>query len=513
MSGSRSANRSSRPPENGASTRGRTTRLLGLSLGSGAVFAVLFYLWGQELFPRAAGRWGGTFPFVGAVALTLAVALFLTEWFGFAGREVRKVRLAARDFLFLCSLALLLFFAAKVVIDLLAEAPALGRGIPTRVYAYLIPLPAFAMLVRVLINSETSILFTVAASVLSAAAASGRWPAMLFLLLSGTAGAARARRVQDRYRLLMAGVQAAPVCAIAAATLEFSFHGSGGVLWAGIFGCVNGLLSGPIALAVMPVAEHAFDYASDIRLMELGGTGHPLLSRLMVETPGTFHHSVVVGTLAEAGAHAIGANPVLCRVAALYHDIGKLGKAQYYSENQAGTANIHDGMSPGLSRAVILSHVKEGVRIAREYRLGDRIAEIIAQHHGTSLLYCFLDKARPMILDRKASEEMFRYPGPKPKTREAAIVMLADATEAAVRSLSHPSPQEVDETVTSVIDRIYLDGQLNECDLTLRDLHAVGRAVSQVLAAVSHGRVDYPETGQPLSLSAGHSWSKPGRKG
>ena len=497
MSDSKSATRSSsRPPEDGASPRGRHWRLPALSLASAAVFAVLFYLWGRELFPGAARRWGGTFPFVGAVALTLAVALFLSEWFGFAGREVRKVRLAVRDFLFLCSLALLLFFAAKAVIDLLAEIPALGRGVPTRVYAYLIPLPAFAMVVRVLINSETSILFTVAASVLSAAAASGSWPALLFLLLSGTAGAARARRIPDRYRMLMVGVQTAPVCALAAAALEFSFHGGGGVLWAGIFGAVNGLLSGPIALAVMPVAEFAFGYASDIRLMELSGTGHPLLSRLMMETPGTFHHSVVVGTLAEAGALAIGANPVLCRVAALYHDVGKLGKAQYYSENQAGAANVHDALSPGLSRAVILSHVKEGVRMAEEFRLGDRITEIIAQHHGTSLLYCFLDKARPMIQDRKASEEMFRYPGPKPKTREAAIIMLADAAEAAVRSLDRPGPQEVDETVTAIVNRVYLDGQLNECDLTLRDLHAVGRAISQVLAAIAHGRVDYPEAGK-----------------
>ncbi len=463
-----------------------------MSLGSGAVFAVLFYLWGRELFPRAAGRWGGTFPFVGAVALTLAVALFLSEWFGFAGREVRKVRLAARDFLFLCSLALLLFFAAKAVIDLLAGIPAVGRGVPTRVFAYLIPLPAFAMVVRVLINSETSILFTVAASVLSAAAASGSWPALLYLLLSGTAGAARARRVSDRYRMLLAGVQAAPVCALAAAALEFSFHGDAEALWAGALGAVNGLLSGPIALAVMPVAESAFGYASDIRLTELSAAGHPLLSRLMMETPGTFHHSVVVGTLAEAGAIAVGANPVLCRVAALYHDIGKLGKAQYFSENQAGVRNVHDAMTPGLSRTVILSHVKEGVRLAGEYRLGDRIAEIIGQHHGTTFLYCFLDKAKPLIRDRKASEEMFRYPGPKPKTREAAIIMLADASEAAVRSLDHPTPQEVDETVTGIVDRVYLDGQLNECDLTLRDLDSVGRAIRQVLSAVAHGRVDYP---------------------
>jgi membrane-associated HD superfamily phosphohydrolase len=153
-------------------------------------------------------------------------------------------------------------------------------------------------------------------------------------------------------------------------------------------------------------------------------------------------------------------------------------------------------MSPGLSRAVILSHVKEGVRMAGEFRLGDRITEIIEQHHGTSLLYCFLDKARPMIQDRKASEEMFRYPGPKPKSREAAIIMLADAAEAAARSLARPTPHEVDETVTGIVNRVYLDGQLNECDLTLRELHAVGRAIRQVLAAVAHPRADYPDAGK-----------------
>jgi len=495
MSGSRNATRDN-PLGNGESRRGRYGRLLALSVASAAVFAILFYLWGRELLPRAAGRWGSMFPFVGAVALTLAGSLFLTEWFGFAGREVRKVRLALRDFLFLCSLALLLFFAAKAVIDLLAENPTLARSVPSRVYAYLIPLPAFAMVVRVLLNSETAILFTVAASVLSAAAASGRWPALVFLLLCGTAGASRSGRVQDRYGMLWAGVQAAPVCAVAAVSLEYAFYGAGGLLWAGAFGAANGLLSGPIALAVLPVAEYVFGYASDIRLMELGSTSHPLLRRLMEETPGTFHHSVVVGTLAEAGALAIGANPVLCRVAALYHDVGKLGKAQYFSENQAGTANVHDALSPGLSRTVILSHVKEGKRLAQEHRLGDRIVEIIEQHHGTSLLYCFLDKAKPMIRDRKASEEMFRYPGPTPRTREAAIVMLADAAEAAVRSLQQPSPREVEGTVQGIIDRVYLDGQLDECDMTLRDLHAVSRSISQVLVAVSHGRVDYPEGGK-----------------
>lgn len=496
MSGSKDEIRDN--PKSGIwSVRGlRYARLLALTVGSSAIFAILFYLWGRELRPRSAGRWGELFPFVGAVALTLAVSLFLKEWFGFAGREVRKVRLAARDFLFLCSLALLLFFSAKGVIVVLAETPALAGAVDPRVYAYMIPVPAFAIVVRVLLNSETSILFTVAASVLSAAAVSGHWPELLFLLLSGTAGASRAGKVSDRYRMLLAGVQTAPVCAIGAAALEYAFHGSVQLPAAALLGGLNGLLAGPIALAVLPVAEYAFGYASDIRLMELGSTSHPLLSRLMVYAPGTFHHSVVVGTLAEAGAHAIGANPVLCRVAALYHDVGKIGKSQYFSENQTGEENVHDVLSPGLSRTVILSHVKEGARMAREAGLGDRVIEIIEQHHGTSLLYCFLDKAKPMIRDRKASEEMFRYPGPRPRTREAAIVMLADAAEATVRSLRNPATRDVEETVTGIINRAYLDGQLDECEMTLRDLHALGCAISQVLAALAHRRVDYPASGK-----------------
>jgi putative nucleotidyltransferase with HDIG domain len=476
--------------------KGRSFREVSIGLFSAAVFAILFYLWGEELLPRAAGRLGGVFPFVGAVALTLAVALFLTEWFGFAGREVRKVRLAARDFLFLCTLSFALFFLAKGVVEVLPEVPSWSRAVPARTYVYLIPLPAFAMIVRILLNSEVAILFTVAASVLSAAAASGRWPALLFLLLSGTAAASRSGRIQDRYRMLLAGVYTAPICALGAVALELAFHGAGGIGWAGLFAGINGLVAGPIALALLPVAEYAFGYASDIRLMELASTGHPLLKRLMLEAPGTFHHSVVVGTLAEAGAAAIHANPLLCRVAALFHDVGKVAKPQYFSENQAGAENVHDVLSPGMSRVVILSHVKEGQRLAQEYRLGDRITEIIGQHHGTSILYCFLDKAQSLVRERGSLEETFRYPGPRPRTREAAIVMLADAVEAAGRSLKNPTQAELEEMVTRIVNRAYLDGQLNDCDMTLRDLHAVEQALNRVLSAVVHARVDYPESGK-----------------
>jgi membrane-associated HD superfamily phosphohydrolase len=149
-----------------------------------------------------------------------------------------------------------------------------------------------------------------------------------------------------------------------------------------------------------------------------------------------------------------------------------------------------------MSRIVILSHVKEGVKLAHEYRLGDRIAEIIAQHHGTSILYCFLDKAQHLIQDRRASEETFRYPGPRPRTREGAIIMLADTVEATARSLKNPTQTELEETVTRIVNRAYLDGQLNECDMTLRDLHSVEKAFGKILSAVLHARVDYPESGK-----------------
>ncbi len=479
-------------PETAKARPGRGPALLGLL--SAAVFVILFYLWGEELLPRAAGRLGTVFPFVGAVALTLAVALFLTEWFGFAGREVRKVTLAARDFLFLCSLSLFLFLLAKVVVDVLPLGAAFGV-VPARAFVYLIPVPAFAMVVRVLLNSEVAIIFTVAASVLSAAAAFGRWPTLLFLLLAGTAGASRSGRVQDRYRMLWAGIQTAPICALAAVTLELAFHGAAGIWWAGLFGAINGVVAGPIALAILPVSEYAFGYASDIRLMELASVRHPLLARLMAVAPGTFHHSVLVGTIAEGGAVAIHANPLLCRVAAMFHDVGKVVRPEYFSENQSGTGNVHDDLAPAASREVILAHVTEGVRLAREYRLGDRVTEIVAQHHGTSILYFFLDKASSSMRETEASEELFRYPGPRPRTREAAIIMLADAAEAASRSVKSPSPAQIEEAVTRVVNRAYLDGQLNECDMTLKDLHAVGQAFTRVLAAAAHARVEYPSIG------------------
>src|SRR5512145_635257 len=245
MSGSKNGGSDIDSGEARGKGRWKMRREAGIALLAAAVFVALFYLWGRELFPRSAGRLGRLFPFAGAVALTLAVALFLTEWFRFAGREVRKVKLAVRDFLFLGSLVLVLLFLSKGVAEVLPLVPS-WQSIPDQTFLYLIPLTAFAMAVRVLMNSEVAILFTVAASVLAAAAASGRWPTLLFLLLAGTAGASRSGRIQDRYRMLWVGVMTAPICALAAVTLEFAFHGASGIWWAGLLGGINGLVAGPM---------------------------------------------------------------------------------------------------------------------------------------------------------------------------------------------------------------------------------------------------------------------------
>ncbi|MBE0616746.1 MAG: HDIG domain-containing protein, partial [Proteobacteria bacterium] len=248
---------------------------------------------------------------------------------------------------------------------------------------------------------------------------------------------------------------------------------------------------------LVPLAEWAFGYATDIRLMELASLDHPLLGELMLRAPGTYHHSLVTGSLVKAAAEAIGAKALLGTVAAYYHDVGKISKPAYFIENQVEGRNRHDKLSPSMSSLVLISHVKEGVELARRHRLGREIVEILRQHHGTSLIRYFYDRA----LERcSASDEVrendYRYPGPKPQTREAALVLLADAVEAASRTVPDPRPARIQGMVQNIINRTFADGQLDECDLTLKDLHEIARSFSRILSAIHHQRIDYPLAAQ-----------------
>ena len=259
-------------------------------------------------------------------------------------------------------------------------------------------------------------------------------------------------------------------------------------------GLANGLFVAILSLGLLPLFEYLFEVATDFRLVELCNLNHPLLREMILKAPGTYHHSVVVGTLAEAAAEAIGANTLLCRVGAYYHDIGKMTKPLYFVENQADAKDRHENLEPSLSSLVIVSHVKAGVELGRAYGLPPAVVEMIPQHHGTRLVTFFYHKAKgtedPDL--GAVQEEKFRYPGPKPQTKEAAILMLADAVEAASRTLTERTPGRFQALVAKIVNAIFTDGQLNECELTFRELRLIEESFVRVLSGIYHHRVDYP---------------------
>lgn len=315
-------------------------------------------------------------------------------------------------------------------------------------------------------------------------------------------------RVRSRSAYLRAAVKIS-VAALPFAVISLLIVPATGTLDATvrILGClVSGGLSGIIAVGLTPIVEYLSGYASDMRLIEMATLDHPLLKELSVQAPGTWNHSMVIGMMVESAADAIGANPVVCRVGAYFHDIGKITKPLYFVENQTPGDNRHDKLSPSMSALIIRSHVKEGIEFSRKHRLPQVIEDLIAQHHGTSMIEYFYDKARkeadesgkePDSVDRAS----FSYPGPKPQTREAGLLMLADGIEAATRTLSEPSFDRIQGLVQKMINKVFASGELNECDLTLRDLHVIAKCFTRVLSGIYHHRISYTEPAEKTGSS------------
>jgi putative nucleotidyltransferase with HDIG domain len=255
---------------------------------------------------------------------------------------------------------------------------------------------------------------------------------------------------------------------------------------------LNGLITSIIVLGVLPIFEYLFKTVTNISLLELADSNHPLLQRMILEAPGTYHHSLVVGNLSDAACKEIGANNLLARVGAYYHDIGKIEKAEYFSENQIISQNKHDALSPDMSKLIIMNHVKNGVELAKKYRLPTNLVGFIQQHHGNSLVYYFYRRAiESLEEDNNVKEEGFRYPGPKPSTKETAIVLLADSVEAATRALKDPTAAKIEEVVHKVINNKFIDGQLDECDLKLKDIERISAVFIRILSAIYHSRIPY----------------------
>ncbi|MFO7820033.1 MAG: HDIG domain-containing protein [Halanaerobacter sp.] len=245
----------------------------------------------------------------------------------------------------------------------------------------------------------------------------------------------------------------------------------------------------------MPYVENIFGITSPVKLLELSNPNQPLLKKLLVEAPGTYHHSVIVGNLAEAAADKIGADSLLARVGAYYHDIGKIKRAYFFTENQIGSENPHDKLSPNLSTLIITSHVKDGVELAHEHKLPSDIIDIIKQHHGTSLVSFFYQEAMHDEKYKQVDEDEFRYDGPKPQSKEAALIMLADMVEAAVRSNStaQSNPGRLEKLVRDLIKQKLDSGQLDESDLTLKDLDKIAKSFVNILKGIFHNRIEYPD--------------------
>jgi putative nucleotidyltransferase with HDIG domain len=269
------------------------------------------------------------------------------------------------------------------------------------------------------------------------------------------------------------------------------------ILLAGGCGFAGGLLTAIFAAGGLPINESLFGVLTDVKLLELSNADLPVLGQLALRAPGTNQHSHAVGQLAEDACRAVGANPLLARIGALYHDIGKVAAPEYFVENQQGE-NPHDHMRPSQSARIITSHVTYGIKLAKEINLPKKIADFIPQHHGTRTLHFFLRKAQSLAKPGEVIDEKdFRYPGPKPQFKEAAIMMLADSCEAAARSLARPDPENIRAIVLKIVDAVISDGQLDECDLTLQEITTIREAMISALTAIYHARIDYPGFNPP----------------
>jgi len=384
-----------------------------------------------------------------------------------------------------------LFVASAVALNSQAEALSL-----VQTYLWGLPWATGPVAVALLLGVQPAVLFAVWGSVAAAVLLGGDFQMLVFVLASGLVGALAAQRHKERSLFIRIGAVVGGTNVVVLAVLLL-YRGApldlSSVALAALFALVGGPLSVGTAGFLLPALEKAFGITTDLRLLELSNQNLPLLKRLSLEAPGTYQHSLTVGNLAEAGAEAVGASALLLRVCAYYHDVGKLVKPEYFVENQRGQ-NPHDNLSPSMSALVIQSHVKEGLEIARHHNLPLPIRQAIATHHGTKLIRYFYSRARERVTrdQGEVRESDYRYPGPRPNTKELGVLLLADAVEAAARTLDNPTPAKIQNMIDKIFSDALEDGQLDETALTFSELDKIANAFLWVLTSMYHHRVDYP---------------------
>lgn len=437
-------------------------------------------------------------------ATTLLFLSIVVIFFSYLRRwTMGKVRIANRDLIVMGLIALGSVIATKLFIFFTEDSlvAKFGAWIPTTAFLFAAPVAAGPMLLGLLIQSgEVIWLFTAFLAIAMGVMTDFNFPFMLVTMAGGIAAARGVHNCKKRNDIYWAGVRTGIVNATVVTLIVLIQRADEPVLlgqelmWTVPAALLGGILASFFAMMMVPLLETAFNYTTDVKLLELSNLNHPLLKDMIVKAPGTYHHSMMVGSMVEAAAEEIGANSLLGKVMCYYHDIGKMEHSNYFIENQKPGQNPHDHISPYMSKTLLVAHVKDGVEMGMEHKLGEPIIDGILQHHGTTLISFFFNKAvdRCEDGDKEVPEEEFRYPGPKPQFREAALCMLADSIEAAARSLDEPTPTRLQNIVRNIVQRKFLDGQLDECSLTLKDLSKVELAFTRILLGIYHQRIDYP---------------------
>jgi len=393
-----------------------------------------------------------------------------------------------------------------ILLDLILAAIISG---PLNWSAYVIPTTIASMLLAILFDSGIGFIGTVVIGLILGGIPGGGYDITLMSIVSGMVAIFAVYRIRTRNQVFRAILYIAVayywvVLALYGLRFDSLFEASKTFVY---YMLPNAVLSPFITFMVLGLFEKMFDMTTDVTLLELSDLNHPLLKRLSLEAPGTFHHSMVVGNLAEAAAKVINANSLLARVGSYYHDIGKMEKPEYFVENQMDAANRHEMLSPNMSALILSSHVKNGVEMARRYGIPKVIRDFIPEHHGTNTMTYFYKKALENAGEKAVNEADFKYPGPKPQSKETGIVMLADTVEAATRSLTNPTPSKIRAFVEDLVDKRFEDGQLDECDLTLRDLKNIIDAFMPVLYGVFQHRIEYPDQEKKKTKAANNKKS------
>jgi cyclic-di-AMP phosphodiesterase PgpH len=426
-------------------------------------------------------------------AMFLSVVLYLWRTRNWSKTQERS----NLDLLVFGIIALLqiLFIKAGIFISIAVNRS--FPSIPVDTCYFAIPFALGAMTTAILINRNVALIISALTSFLIGFIFDEKIVFPLFSFMGSVAASYQIVRIRQRSVFLKIGLFLGLINMAAIVCLNLiTGNLLNDLLLKLIMGFIGGIVTGILVAGITPLFESAFGFITDIKLLELANLNQPLFQKMIIEAPGTYHHCIIVSSLTEAAAEAIGANSLLVKVSSYYHDIGKLKKPQYFIENQQNLENKHDKLSPKMSGLIIISHVKDGCELAAQAKLGRQIINIIRQHHGTSIVSYFYDKAKKDKDEsiRSLSESDFRYPGPKPQTKEAGLMMLGDVIEASSRTLTNPTPARISSLVRERIEGIYMDGQLDECELTLSNLNTIAETFTKILTGIFHHRVDYPET-------------------